>query len=101
MYARDGFMRTPISFDANDQKIATLLWGFTLGFGILTAIKIFEQSMRISRRIGISKSGYLWMVWILYIDNFIASVIMWLFINGHIKARSDTVLQVQNLRPMC
>jgi hypothetical protein len=79
------------TFSTNDRKSATLIWGFTLGFGVLTATKAVEQTIKISRKIGARKSIYLWMVWILYIDNFAASVIMWLYINGIIKARSESV----------
>jgi hypothetical protein len=83
----------PQPFDADDRKLATLIWGITLGIGTLTAVKAVEQTLSISRRIGFSKSIYLWMVWILYIDNFIASVIMWLQVNGTIKARLDVIFR--------
>jgi hypothetical protein len=78
--------------DAEDEKIATLAWGFTLGFGVFTAVKIIKQTVAISRKIGFSKSVYLWMVWILYIDNSVGGVIIWMKINGNIKSRSVCIL---------
>jgi hypothetical protein len=88
MIAGDNSTLSQVLQNADDVKVATLAWGFTLGFGVLTALKIVEQTVSISRRVGFSKSVYLWMVWILYIDNCIGSVIIWMKVYGNIKRRS-------------
>ncbi|KAJ5587838.1 uncharacterized protein N7459_003603 [Penicillium hispanicum] len=56
------FVLPPVT--ENDMVIASLAWGFTVGFGWLTTWKAVRQTLQIQKRKGIRvlKSAYVWMV---------------------------------------
>jgi hypothetical protein len=68
-----------------DVKFASVVWGVTLGFGLLTAWKAVEQMIPIWKRNRCTKSLYIWMVWGLWLDNMALSVICYLFMDGVFK----------------
>lgn len=53
----------PIHLSERDREISLLAWGFTLGFGYLTAWKGYKQTSSIPRSIRY-KSLYFWLVWL-------------------------------------
>jgi hypothetical protein len=75
------------AFIANDQVLAGIVWGFTLGFGVLTAAKAVQQTRDILRRTGPAGNAYIWMVWGTLLANFVGSILVWLCIYGKIKPR--------------
>lgn len=68
-----------------DVKFASIIWGITLGLGVLTAWKAVEQMIPIWRRNRCTTSFYIWMVWILWLDNMIQGVVCWTFMDGLLK----------------
>ncbi|KAH6666158.1 hypothetical protein B0J14DRAFT_678858 [Halenospora varia] len=49
-----------------DLQLASLVWGFTIGFGFLTTWTAIKQTADMKRRYGFSKlnSPYIWMIWL-------------------------------------
>nr|XP_036575585.1 uncharacterized protein CTRU02_14504 [Colletotrichum truncatum]KAF6782174.1 hypothetical protein CTRU02_14504 [Colletotrichum truncatum] len=68
----------------NDMVIASLAWGFTLGFGWLTIWTAVKQTTAMYRRQGdrILRNSYIWMIWLEIIVCVIFSVICWLHLKG-------------------
>ncbi|KAK5939725.1 hypothetical protein PMZ80_008107 [Knufia obscura] len=64
-----------------DMKIASIAWGFQLGFALLTAAKAGGQTLCIWRRTG-RISGYTFMVWLEIIVNSVLGVLSWLYMDG-------------------
>jgi hypothetical protein len=70
-----------------DIKIASIIWGVTLGIGLLTAWKAIEQTIMVWRHKRVTRSWYIWMVWLLWIDNMVQGGVSWFFMNGELKPR--------------
>lgn len=71
---------------SDDFVIASLAWGFTLGFGWLTVSSAIAQTAKTWRRYG-SRSihnTYIWMIWLEVIVCIIFSTICWLYLKGTI-----------------
>ncbi|KAL2284897.1 hypothetical protein FJTKL_08710 [Diaporthe vaccinii] len=71
---------------SDDFVIASLAWGFTLGFGWLTVSSAIAQTAKTWRRYG-SRSihnTYIWMIWLEIIVCIIFSTICWLYLKGTI-----------------
>ncbi|KAG8157218.1 hypothetical protein KVR01_012926 [Diaporthe batatas] len=71
---------------SDDFVIASIAWGFTLGFGWLTVSSAIAQTAKTWRRYG-SRSihnTYIWMIWLEVIVCIIFSVICWLYLRGNI-----------------
>ncbi|OLN89933.1 hypothetical protein CCHL11_10391 [Colletotrichum chlorophyti] len=68
----------------DDMVIASLAWGFTLGFGWLTTWTAVKQTTAMYRRQGsrIYRNSYIWMIWLEILVCAIFSIICWL----HLKA---------------
>ncbi|KAK1598417.1 uncharacterized protein LY79DRAFT_288068 [Colletotrichum navitas] len=68
----------------NDMVIASLAWGFTLGFGWLTVWTAIKQTTAMYKRQGsrIYRNAYIWMIWLEIIVCTIFSVICWLYLRG-------------------
>ncbi|KZL85558.1 hypothetical protein CI238_04583 [Colletotrichum incanum] len=68
----------------NDMIIASLAWGFTLGFGWLTVWTAIKQTTAMYRRQGdrIYRNAYIWMIWLEILVCSIFSVICWLHLKG-------------------
>lgn len=83
----DTFVLQPVT--TADLQIATLTWGFTLGFGFLTVWSAIKQTMDVHRRYGYSKlnSPYIWMIWLEIVASTVMAVICWLHLNGYIPPR--------------
>ncbi|KAG9234755.1 hypothetical protein BJ875DRAFT_530858, partial [Amylocarpus encephaloides] len=77
----DHFVRQPIGI--TNLKIASLAWGFTIGFGFLTTWTAIKQTADVHRRYGYSRlnSTYIWMIWLEILVCLIFSVICWLHLN--------------------
>ncbi|KAI5459738.1 hypothetical protein BGZ63DRAFT_359620 [Mariannaea sp. PMI_226] len=56
----------PLPVTENDLIIASLAFGFTIGFGWLTTWTAFKQTIHVYRRRGraVTRNAYVWMVWL-------------------------------------
>lgn len=79
-----GFKNQPVTQD--DMNIASLAWGFTLGFGFLTTWTAIKQTRHVSKRHGTSRlnSPYIWMIWLEISVCLSFSIICWLHLKGFI-----------------
>ncbi|OHE94356.1 hypothetical protein CORC01_10284 [Colletotrichum orchidophilum] len=68
----------------DDMVIASLAWGFTLGFGWLTIWTAVKQTTAMYRRQGdrIYRNSYIWMIWLEILVCSIFSIICWLHLKG-------------------
>jgi len=80
----DDFVSTESSL--GDIKIASITWGFQLGFTLLTAAKAAGQTLGIWRRTG-QMTGYMFMIWLEIIVNTILGTLSWFYIEGRIPPR--------------
>ncbi|KAH8647747.1 hypothetical protein BX600DRAFT_389616 [Xylariales sp. PMI_506] len=72
----------------NDLAIASLAWGFSIGFGWLTTCTAIEQTWRIYKSNGrdrILHNPYVWMIWAEIIVCLIFSIICWLHLKNIIS----------------
>jgi hypothetical protein len=74
-----------LAFMAQDQQLAAIAWGFTLGFGALTTCKALEQTRNIMQRPSRKSNTYIWLVWGTLIVNLAGSIMVWLGIDGKVK----------------
>jgi hypothetical protein len=72
-----------------DLQIASLAWGFTIGFGFLTTWNAIRQTASVYKRYGYSRlnSPYIWMIWLEISVCLIFSIICWLYLNAFIHPR--------------
>jgi len=79
----------PLTVTKADLSIASIAWGFSIGFGFLTTWKAIKQTADIQRRYGVSKlnSPYIWMIWLEIVVCLAFSVICWLHVYGVIPPR--------------
>ncbi|KAH6663790.1 hypothetical protein B0J14DRAFT_523637, partial [Halenospora varia] len=77
----DHYIAEPVTID--DLQLASLAWGFTIGFGFLTTWTAIKQTADMKRRYGYSKlnSPYIWMIWLEILVCLIFSIICWLYLN--------------------
>ncbi|KAF6787289.1 hypothetical protein CSOJ01_15270 [Colletotrichum sojae] len=68
----------------DDMVIASLAWGFTLGFGWLTTWTAVKQTTAMYKRQGsrILRNSYIWMIWLEILVCAIFSIICWLHLKG-------------------
>ncbi|PBP27242.1 hypothetical protein BUE80_DR001586 [Diplocarpon rosae] len=76
----------PLVVTGTDLVIASIAWGFTLGFGFLTTWTAIKQTAEVVQRYGCSKihSPYIVMIWLEILVCSIFCVICWLHLNGNI-----------------
>lgn len=79
------FQTIPVTL--TDVKISTFVWGFTMGFAILTTWKAVSQTISIWRRTNRVTVAYIWMVWLELLVNVIAGVLSWVYMDGIIGPR--------------
>ncbi|PNS16837.1 hypothetical protein CAC42_4801 [Sphaceloma murrayae] len=67
-----------------DMNIASIAWGFTLGFGFLTVWTAIKQTLAAKRRHGAKRlnSPYIWMIWLEIIVCLAFSIECWLHLAG-------------------
>ena len=72
-----------------DLIIASLAWGFTLGFGWLTTWTAIKQTTNIWRRYSTQSihNTYIWLIWLEIIVCLSFGIICWLYLLGHIHPR--------------
>ncbi|WKT53927.1 hypothetical protein QSH57_004511 [Fusarium oxysporum f. sp. vasinfectum] len=70
----------------DDIVIASLAWGFTIGFGWLTTWTAMKQTKHIyeRHRVSIFRNAYVWMIWLEILVCLIFSIICWLHLKGYI-----------------
>ncbi|KAI1001464.1 hypothetical protein K3495_g6734 [Podosphaera aphanis] len=81
----DGF--NSVNVARSDTVIASIAWGFTLGFGFLTTWTAMKQTALVHRRYGSSRlnSPYIWMIWLEILVCLALGVICWLHLQGYIS----------------
>ncbi|KAF4989775.1 hypothetical protein FDECE_14599 [Fusarium decemcellulare] len=69
-----------------DLIIASLAWGFTIGFGWLTTWTAVKQTTKVYRRHGrrVFRNAYIWMIWLELLVCLIFAVICFLHLTGYI-----------------
>ncbi|KAH8657287.1 hypothetical protein BGZ61DRAFT_500097 [Ilyonectria robusta] len=80
----------------DDLALASLAWGFTIGFGWLTTWTAMKQTKHIYKRRGLLVfcSAYIWMIWLEILICLIFSIICWLHLKGIIPPRVQFLLQI-------
>ncbi|EXL67063.1 hypothetical protein FOPG_16791 [Fusarium oxysporum f. sp. conglutinans race 2 54008] len=70
----------------DDIVVASLAWGFTIGFGWLTTWTAMKQTKHIYKRhrLSIFRNAYVWMIWLEILVCLIFSIICWLHLKGYI-----------------
>ncbi|MCJ1383869.1 hypothetical protein MMC17_006983 [Xylographa soralifera] len=71
-----------MSTSLDDFKIASLAFGFTLGFGFLTVWTAIQQTTRLTNP---WRSVYIYMVWGEIFVNFVIAIIAWLYLDGYFQ----------------
>ncbi|KAL6405928.1 hypothetical protein AUP68_10745 [Ilyonectria robusta] len=74
----------------DNLALASLAWGFTIGFGWLTTWTAMKQTKHIYERRGllIFRSAYIWMIWLEILVCLIFSIICWLHLKGILPPRT-------------
>lgn len=70
-----------------DMNIASISWGFTLGFGFLTTWEAIRQTNRARDPL---RSVYIWMIWMELVVCLVFSIICWIHLDGGIIPRFVT-----------
>lgn len=72
-----------------DMAVASIAWGFTIGFGWLTSWTAAKQTVNIFKRNGrrAFRNAYVWMIWLEIIVCLTFSIICWLYVRGVIPPR--------------
>jgi hypothetical protein len=83
----DNYVLQPVT--VGDLELASLAWGFTIGFGFLTTWNAIRQTADIYRRYGHMKlnSPYIVMIWLEILVCLVFSIICWLHLNAIIPPR--------------
>ncbi|KAI1493571.1 hypothetical protein F5X96DRAFT_169522 [Biscogniauxia mediterranea] len=70
----------------DDLIVASIAWGFTLGFGWLTTCSAIRQTRLAYRRSGwgVCRNSYIWMIWLELMVCLSFSIICWLYLKGTI-----------------
>ncbi|KAF4984111.1 hypothetical protein FZEAL_650 [Fusarium zealandicum] len=70
----------------DDIVIASLAWGFTIGFGWLTTWTAVKQTTKVYRRHGtrVWSNSYIWMIWLELLACLVFAVICFLHLLGYI-----------------
>ncbi|KAK2669127.1 hypothetical protein RAB80_014653 [Fusarium oxysporum f. sp. vasinfectum] len=70
----------------DDMVIASLAWGFTIGFGWLATWTAMKQTKHIYKRhrLSVFRNAYVWMIWLEILVCLIFSIICWLHLKGYI-----------------
>ncbi|EOD51396.1 hypothetical protein UCRNP2_1819 [Neofusicoccum parvum UCRNP2] len=78
------FELEPVTQD--DMNLASLTWGFTLGFGLLTTWTAMKQTYSAYDRHGWRKlnNPYIWMIWLEIAVCLAFSIICWMYLRGAI-----------------
>ena len=79
----------PLVVTKSDLIVASLAWGFTLGFGFLTVWTAIKQTRSAWRRKGTLalESPYLWMIWGEIIASLCFGIIVFMYLLGCFDAR--------------
>ncbi|PVH96454.1 hypothetical protein DM02DRAFT_508588, partial [Periconia macrospinosa] len=74
----------PQEVTQDDLALASLAWGFTIGFGWLTTWTAMKQTRQIYIRRGLRVfcNAYVWMIWLEILVCLIFSIICWLHLKG-------------------
>lgn len=67
-----------------DREISLILWGFSLGYGFLTAWKAYKQTMKVNPSCRI-RSVYVWLIWLDILGSFGFGMGAWFFMQVHVK----------------
>lgn len=81
------FVPQPVT--EHDLIVASIAWGFTIGFGWLTTWTALKQTVRIHRRHGnrVYRNAYAWMIWLEILVCLIFALICFLHLRDIIPPR--------------
>ncbi|CRK18261.1 hypothetical protein BN1723_006753 [Verticillium longisporum] len=71
----------PSPLNRDEENIASILWGFTLGLGVWTGTKAIQQTMATLNRIH-RVNAYIALIWAEWISCMIFGIIAWIFLRG-------------------
>ncbi|TQS34968.1 hypothetical protein Golomagni_04628 [Golovinomyces magnicellulatus] len=73
-----------IEVSRDDLALASMAWGFTIGFGFLTTWAAMKQTALVHRRYGTSRlnSPYIWMIWLEILVSLLLGLTSWLHLFG-------------------
>jgi hypothetical protein len=74
------------SVSSADEKLASIAWGFTLGFSLLTATKAARQTYKIYKRTK-SLNVYVTLIWGELVVSTVFGFICWFYLNGNFAPR--------------
>jgi amino acid transporter len=79
----------PQEVSENDLAVASIAWGFFMGFGWLTMWTAVKQTRHIYKRHGSAtwRNSYVWMIWLEIFVCVLFSVICWLHLKGTLPPR--------------
>lgn len=69
-----------------DMQLASIAWGFTLGFGLLTSVKAATQSIRVWRRTR-GVTTYIVLAWGEMVVSIVFAFICWFYLDGAFQPR--------------
>jgi amino acid transporter len=77
----------------DDIVVASLAWGFTIGFGWLTTWTAMKQTKHIYKRhrLSVFRNAYVWMIWLEILVCLIFSIICWLHLKDYIPPRLGSI----------
>lgn len=80
----------PQELTEHDLIIASIAWGFTIGFGWLTTWTAIKQSAHVYRRCGraVFRNTYIWMIWLEILVCLIFAIVCFLHLRFIIPPRS-------------
>ena len=84
IFVPDDYKPEPVSL--TDMQLASIAWGFTFGFGFLTAVKAAKQTVRIWRRRK-RVTTYMVLAWGEMVASIIFGILCWLFMDHKFPPR--------------
>ena len=84
LFLPDDYRLEPVS--SADIKLASVAWGFTLGFGFLTSVKAATQTLRVWRRTG-RVTTYIVLLWCEMLVSTVFSFICWFYLDDAFPPR--------------
>ncbi|KAK1573660.1 uncharacterized protein LY79DRAFT_525442 [Colletotrichum navitas] len=67
-----------------EQNIVSMLWGFTLGVGLWSGVKGYQQSMASWKRTH-RVNTYIWLIWTEWMASMIIGIVSWCYLTSLIN----------------
>ncbi|GKT88735.1 hypothetical protein Ct61P_06585 [Colletotrichum tofieldiae] len=69
-----------------EQNVASMFWGFTLGVGLWSGVKGYRQSMASWKRTH-RINTYVWLIWAEWMASIVIGIISWCYLTALIDPR--------------